>query len=289
MGVAVVELRHGPLHARVLPALGGALGSFDIERAGSRQNLLRPAPDDADDPLQTACFPMAPFCGRIHADGFVFGGHRVQLPPMPPSTTTPLHGLVWRAPWQIVARDPAKVEIRCAYPGSHWPWPFVASQTFELDERGLAIELSLRNTGPGPMPCGLGLHPYFPCAAGTRLNARVARRLRHDAAQIACGHEAAADFLHQPVHGLGLDHSYDGWDGQLLVEDAAGPRLRLRATTPLTRLHLYTPTGEGFFCAEPMSHQVNALTLDEPAALAAGLQVLAPGASTRLCVRFELP
>ena len=52
---------------------------------------------------------------------------------------------------------------------------------------------------------------------------------------------------------------------------------------------LYTPTGEGFFCAEPMSHQVNALTLDEPAALAAGLQVLAPGASTRLCVRFELP
>ena len=70
MGVAVVELRHGPLHARVLPALGGALGSFDIERAGSRQNLLRPAPDDADDPLQTACFPMAPFCGRIYADGF---------------------------------------------------------------------------------------------------------------------------------------------------------------------------------------------------------------------------
>lgn len=285
--MAAVELRHGPFRARVLPALGGSLGRFDRIRDGQSLPLLRPAPDDATDPLQAACFPMLPFCGRIRAGGFAFRGRAVHLPPMPPSTTTPQHGLAWRLPWQVVAQDAARVEIQCAQPAGDWPWPYVATQTFRLDDAGLGIELALRNTGSETLPCGLGLHPFLPCDADTRISARVARRVRHDTAQIPCGHEPAAPFARTPIRGLGLDHSFDGWDGALLIEDGDGPRLRLRSDA--TRLHVYAPPGEDFFCAEPMSHEVNALALDEAAALAAGLQLLAPGASAHLRLRFELP
>ncbi len=287
MRMTAVELRHGPFRARVLPALGGALGRFDLIRNDQRQPLLRPAADEADDPLQAACFPMLPFCGRLQAAGFAFRGRRVRLPPMPPSTTTPQHGLVWRRPWQVLAQDAARLEIQCAQPAGDWPWPYLATQVFTLDDTGLGIELALRNCGSEVLPCGLGLHPFFPCTTDTRISAQVARRVRHDAAQIPCGHEPAAPFARTPIRGLGLDHSFDGWDGALLIEDGDRPRLRLRSDA--SRLHVYAPPGADFFCAEPMSHEVNAHALDEPAALAAGLQLLEPGGSARLRMRLELP
>lgn len=286
--MATVELRHGHFRAHVLPALGGALGSFEAQRNDRWQPLLRPTPAQANDTLQTACFPMLPFCGRLRASGFSFRGRSVRLPPMPPSPTMPQHGLAWRRPWQIVAHDPARLEIQCAQPAGEWPWPYLATQVFTLDDTGLSIELALHNRGSDTLPCGLGLHPHSPCDANTRISAQVVHRVRHDAAQLPCGHEAAKSFDRTPIRGLGLDHSYDGWDGALLIEDRDGPRLRLRAPR-LSRLHVYAPQGEDYFCAEPMSHAVNAHALDEPAALAAGLQFLEPGDSTRLQVHFELP
>ena len=280
---AGIELRHGRWRTAVLPQLGGSLASLEFERDGRWQPLLRPTPAGAEDPRQTACFPMAPFCGRIRDGRFVFRGRAVTLPATPPETRTPLHGLVWRLPWQIVERHAASLLIQCAYPKGDWPWPFIATQAFCLDDAGLSVELLLRNTGSQTLPCGLGLHPYFPCDSGTRVSARLARRVRCDAMQIPIYHEACAGFAQDPIHQLGLDDSFDGWDGTLHADNTAVMRANA------TRLHVYAPTGEDYFCAEPMSHEVNALALDEDAALAAGLQLLAPGASTRLHARFESP
>lgn len=77
---ACIPLRHGRWRATVLPRLGGSLGRLDHQRDGHWQPLLRPAPADAHDPRQTACFPMAPFCGRIRDGRFVFRGRAVSLP-----------------------------------------------------------------------------------------------------------------------------------------------------------------------------------------------------------------
>jgi len=270
----------------VLPRLGGSLGRLDHQRDGHWQPLLRPAPADAHDPRQTACFPMAPFCGRIRDGRFVFRGRAVSLPATPPETHSPLHGLVWHQPWQVVERDAARLAIACAHPPGDWPWPFLATQVFSLDDDGLGIELSVTNSGRERMPCGLGLHPYFPCHAGTRIRARLARRVRCDTAQIPVGHEACAGFAHAPIHRLGIDDSFDGWDGELHIDDTAGIRTVLRADA--TRLHVYAPAGENYFCAEPISHEVNALALGETAASSTGLWLLAPGDSARLRLRVQL-
>jgi len=285
---ACIPLRHGRWRATVLPQLGGSLGRLDHQRDSHWQPLLRPAPANAHDPRQTACFPMAPFCGRIRDGRFVFRGRAVSLPATPPETHSPLHGLVWHQPWQVVERDAARLAIACAHPPGDWPWPFLAVQVFSLDDDGLGIELSVTNSGREVMPCGLGLHPYFPCNIDTRISARLARRVRRDAAQIPVGHESCTGFAHTAVHGLDSDDSFDGWDGQLRIDDADGIGTLL-ACADATRLHVYAPAGADYFCAEPISHEVNALALDDNAARAAGLQLLAPAASARLRLRVQLP
>ena len=52
-----------------------------------------------------------------------------------------------------------------------WPWAWRAEQRFTLSDHGLRIDLELVNTDRRPMPAGLGLHPYFPGTAATRLRA----------------------------------------------------------------------------------------------------------------------
>jgi aldose 1-epimerase len=63
---------------------------------------------------------------------------------------------------------------------SGWPWTFNALQTLKLDRHGLKIELSITNTDAQPMPAGLGLHPFSPAPAGTRLFSQFGHELQVD-------------------------------------------------------------------------------------------------------------
>jgi aldose 1-epimerase len=53
--------------------------------------------------------------------------------------------------------------------------------------------------------------------------------------------------------------------------------VRMTAAPDFGFLHLYTPPGEVYFCAEPVSAIPNAVNQNDPAAV--GLRALAPGES----------
>lgn len=289
---AEISLQHGRWRVAVLPALGGAIARCEVESEGRWWSVLRPTPPGARDALQTACFPMVPFCGRIRDGRFGFRGREVHLPPMPPAST-PLHGFVWRAPWRVCARTPARLELECSHPAGDWPWPFTATQILALDAEGLSLTLCARNTGEEAMPCGLGLHPYFPCDRDTRFSAHVTTRVQLDAQLLPIGRTAlphAATLQSYAVDGRGLDESFEGWDGLARIEHAGGhPGVRLSTQPALTRLHLYAPRDPAYFCAEPISHEIDAVNRYGSAFETSGLSVLAPGEQVTLQLRIGLP
>ncbi|MDA8215984.1 MAG: hypothetical protein M0Z94_00020, partial [Dehalococcoidales bacterium] len=45
---------------------------------------------------------------------------------------------------------------------AEFPFPFRLTVTYTLAEAGLALAAEVTNLGEGPLPFGLGIHPYFP-------------------------------------------------------------------------------------------------------------------------------
>jgi aldose 1-epimerase len=89
-----------------------------------------------------------------------------------------------------------------------WPWPYRASQRFELEPDGMRVTLALQNLADEPFPFSLGLHPYFPRPEGALLQASCRRIRSSDGADFGSPRAVAA---------ATLDHCFDGWLGQATV------------------------------------------------------------------------
>ncbi|CDX28923.1 Aldose 1-epimerase (fragment) [Mesorhizobium plurifarium] len=138
------------------------------------------------------------------------------------------------------------------------------------------------------MPAGLGLHPYFPATPWTHIQAGVTGMWETDAEVLPTRHvppPAGAD----PTTGFDVakaafDTVFTGWTHRARITWPDEQRLLdIEAEAPLDFLVLYTPPGEPFFCAEPVSNITDAFNrLEEDA----GCMVLAPGESRSASVRF---
>jgi aldose 1-epimerase len=255
----------------LLPGLGGAIGHLSHEG----RDVLRPSPHDADDPLQTACFPLVPYANRIADGRFSFGGSVARLPVEDRFAPHALHGTGWLRSWSVEASAPSWAVLSLdSVAGEGWPWAFRARQRFALSDAGLEIALSLENTGPDAAPAGLGLHPYF--ATGPEDRTRFAA----DAVWMP-----DTDLIPERLARAGevfdfssgsrrsdlpfIDHCYAGWDGRAEIGTRAGA-IKMRADARL--LHVYAPPGENVLCLEPVSHRPDAINAapDEMAVIAPG-------------------
>jgi aldose 1-epimerase len=266
----------------LLPELGGAVGRLVV---GGR-DLLRPSPENPADPVETACFPLVPFCNRIRDGAFAFDGRQVAVLPTMPGHPHALHGHGWRGAWSVAAVSSDRAVLAFEHAADDWPWAWRAEQRFTLRDDGLRIELELVNTDRRPMPAGLGLHPYFPATAATRLRAATkAVWLTDDEPLPLRLHEAPwpRDWsAGAPVAGLDLvDHCYAGWNGRVEICEPPGAGVTLTASPHCRWLHLYIPPRAGFLCAEPVTHMPDPFARPE-----SGVQILGPG--TRLAIWMEL-
>ena len=292
----MVHLGAGYARADLAPRAGGSVAAFRWEIGGRVRDWLRPATAAAiagDDAEGMACFPLAPYSNRIRNGKFTFGDRCVALPARPGIDPHCEHGHGWRNAWAVVRRDAGTALLQYHYSGDTaacWPWPYLAEQYVVLTENDLAVTLGLTNLGDRPMPCGIGLHPYFPATSGTRLNAAVAGMWETDDDILPTRLVAAAPPIGTAagiaIDAVALDNAFIGWDGVARITWLeTGATLALTAEAPLRVLVLYTPGGAEYFCAEPVSNVTDAVNLaatrDDT-----GLLVLAPGGSVRATVRF---
>lgn len=268
-----VVLQTARARVELLPALGGAVGRFTWDG----RDVLRPAPAGTADVLATGSFPLVPFCNRIRDGRFSFGGHEVALAPNLGDHPHALHGQGWRGAWSVVSASQTEAVLAFDHAAGEWPWAYRAEQRFVLDDEGLRIDLSVTNTGAEAMPTGLGLHPFFPARAGERLQAGVTGVWMIDAhclptthvdgvwrSDWAAGAETAVSAL--------IDNCYTGWNGVATLSAPGGASTTLTASPGCRWLHVYSPPGADFVCAEPVANRPDPFSGDD-----SGIVALAPG------------
>jgi aldose 1-epimerase len=282
----VIRLAAGDWTAELRPGLGGAITA--LRKSG--RNVLRPTPEGAGDPLETACFPLTPYANRIAGGVFDFDGVGVVIPALPAFAPHALHGDGWLKPWVVEAAGADRAVLTLDGGGdARWPWPYRARQTIVLTDDGLDVALEMENRSASPMPAGLGLHPYFPRPAGTRLTAATAGvwtgpDIVPD--RLAASGEIA-DWTGQEVDAAAaavalIDNAFEGWSGVAELADVEGVT---RVTADVDRLHVYAPPGQDFCCLEPVSHRPDAFNQAVPGE--GGYRVLTPGETMRLTMRVE--
>jgi len=286
----MMELKTRDLLLSLSPDVGGSIARCAVRTPAGPFDLLRPAACGAGDAADSGCFPLVPFSNRVRDGRFMFRGREVQLPQIAPGQRHPLHGQGWRAVWRTAHRTRETAVLVFAHEPDDWPWAYEARQTFLVGEGTLQIVLACRNASQDDMPCGLGLHPYFPCTERTILDAETTGVRTVDSEIMPVARTAPAgryDLRHTHICGQNLDNSYDGWSGRATVEwPDRGIGLALTCDTQF--LQLYAPPEGGVFAAEPVSHANAALNAPESEWPSLGLRVLAPGEEMTLTVRFEL-
>ncbi|MFD2055240.1 aldose 1-epimerase [Mesorhizobium calcicola] len=287
----LISISDGIATAEIAPAAGGAVASYRWRQDGSVVDWLRPADPAAisrRDAGAMACFPLVPYSNRIRGGRFAFAGRTIELPTSPDDPHHE-HGHGWRRPWTVGRREPSAVVLRYRHAADFWPWNYAAEQVISLADGCLSITISLRNLSDTPMPAGFGLHPYFPSTPWAHVQAPVSGMWETDADILPTRHvpppAGANPTTGFDVSETDFDTVFTGWTRSARISwPEHGRQLDIEAEAPLDFLVLYTPPGEPFFCAEPVTNITDAFNRDT--SIDTGCIVLAPGQIRSARVRF---
>jgi aldose 1-epimerase len=282
----------GPLSLVLRPELGGSIASFDYDSgAAGKIPVFRGVAPGEGAILDQASFPLVPFVNRIRGGAFRFRGREVRLAPNLEGDPNPLHGTGWLAAWDVEKRRNSEAVLRFRHASGAWPWTFHAAQHLALDANGLTLTLTCTNESREPMPCGLGLHPYFPCTGETVLDADVARAWTIDADTLPVDEVPAKgryELRDRRICAAGLDNGFGGWGGMARLRDPAWPFDIALTSAEARFLHVYSAREGGFVALEPVTHANAALNAPENEWGALGLRVLAPGETMSLTMRVDV-
>ena len=278
-----------------MPGVGGAIARYWWTLEGASMDWLRPAAARdiaARDAAGMACFPLVPFSNRVRHGRFDFDGREIRLPlnQLPAPHTE--HGHGWQAPWTVVARADDRLTIEYRHRADAWPFAYRARQTFRLSPRSLVVDIALTNLARRRMPVGIGLHPYFPRTPRTVLTARTERIWLTDreVMPVALADPPPAYRLDRGlrVARRELDNAYTGWRRRAEIRwPERRARLVMSARGPLSFLVVYSPPGESYFCAEPVSNCTDAFNLAAAGRRDTGMIVLPPRARVGARVTFQ--
>jgi aldose 1-epimerase len=282
-------LRADGIEAGLRPSVGGAFTHLTDLTGREPVDLLRRAAPGFTDVLDSAGFALVPYCNRVRDGRFSYGGHDVQLSPNLPGQKHPLHGQGWRGAWTVADAGDAFAELVFDHEAGEWPWAYRARLQVMLEDRGMTATLECQNLSPDVMPCGLGLHPYYPCGARTVLDTRVEAVWTIDDQIMPVDRIAATGryaLENRLVCGQGLDNGYDGWSGEAAISwPDKGRGLRLTSAAP--RFQLYSPVEGGLIAAEPVTNANAALNRPQGEWESLGLWLLRPGETAAMSARFQ--
>ena len=287
----LISMSRGCLELILAPEAGGSVARFDhVSRLGRRE-ILRGCTGMPQGPLAAASFPLVPYCNRIRDGRFSFRGREIAISPNMESEPNPLHGDGWRSPWQVERATGEEAELLFRHEPGEWPWGYEARQFFHLDPSGLTVRLACRNLSDSPMPCGLGLHPYFPCTEETRLDTRVTHVWTIDEEVLPVEKVPSTgryDLSDRLVCGQDLDNGFGGWGGSARMHTPGDPFAIELSSDDADFFQLYSPSSGGVYVAEPVTHANAALNEPEESWPELGLRVLAPGEEMSLTARLDV-
>lgn len=276
-----VELRRGRLRLALRPDVGASIAglwrdALPVLRSCETASLASP--------LDAACYPLLPYSNRLGWCRFEWLGKEYTTQRNFGASPHSLHGIGWQRAWRVVSQRDDEVVLALSHGGdADWPFAFEAQQTLALTDDALHVGGEVTNTARIAAPAGLGWHPFFPKRTYARLHAEVSERWHNEAQSGLPVGRLAQPGIDAALAHLHCDHCFEGWNGTARIRDEV---LALTLSSSLSRLVVYTPQHEDWFCVEPVSHATNAINMAQPTSN--GLTVLAPGETTRAWMKLEI-
>lgn len=258
-----LTLSKGDMVMELDPCAGGSVQSLrhrDLD-------ILRPGPDrcgPAFNALNYAAFPMVPFVGRIHEGRIEVDGEQMELHANLPPEAHAIHGHGWQDAWQVETQSETSATLYYKHAADAWPWDYEARQTFTLFDDALDVEIAVTNLSDRVMPAGLGWHPYFSSAGAVlQANTEDVWAVNDDTGQnrpirVANGSDLSHARL---VEELTLDDSFSVAPGPIRMTWPTHT-VTLESDPLFSKVTVFVPPGETFFCAEPISQAPNAINSD---------------------------
>jgi galactose mutarotase-like enzyme len=226
-----------------------------------------------------------------------------------------IHGLLLRAPFEVIERrdESGTAVLKGKFSGGdfggRWLSQLDSYVKYRLGRNALDIRIEARNVGTEPCPVGMGVHPYFSLPSGNREQARLrlpiaARALVNNyddvfpTGELESVKGSAYDFTIKGGAALGsmyvddmfTDVQFDasGRATAEIVDPAANYGLRMSTDSrSVNAFQVYAVPGKAFIAAEAQTNwndPFNPIWTGRDT----GMQLLQPGESTTLSVRFEL-
>ncbi len=288
MSDSVIHLANDFIEIGVLPECGAALTYFrtkgeklfDVMRSASATAVAK------RDSLGMAMFLMLPYTHRIKDGEFTYWGIKRSVPANHPMFAEPIHGDGWRTAWKVLEKSATSVKLAMSHSKEKdkgFPFSYDACVVYTLKDKSLDIELSIKNNGIMPMPCGFGIHPYFNRTPNVTLRFNSKNVWYHENDPIDKPYHTPQEWSFVQPRELSasvFDTCFGGFDGNAMVRwPKFGMQLDIKTDEHFSHLVLYAPYRKNFFCLEPTSMACNAFNLASRGVVGTGIQSIG-GAET---------
>lgn len=279
-------LEAGPIRASIVPEAGGIVTALDWTAPDGRRHQVLHSPDGAlpgtSAPNLFGSWAMLPFANRAFGAVVDDGERCFTVPENDPRAGGNIHGFGWQSAWTVLSSTSDRAVLEHRRSEGPDPYRYRATQELVVDEGGLSIRLAIVNEAEEALPYGIGHHPWFPCAADTRLRLQAEGALVFGEAFRATGQARFDDggpYVEGPVFATGRETAWSflGWDGTARIETpSTGLAITLTASETLRCPVVWAPPGADFLCVEPQSHVIGSPS-ERAAREAVPLRRLAPG------------
>lgn len=280
-----LHLEAGPTACDIRADLGACIAGL---WHGGQPVLRSTEPDRLQTARLSGCYPLVPFSNRVGQATLQWNGTGHPLVRNNAPEPHAIHGVGWQRPWEVLEQgDDFALLSHEHRADAAWPFAYDASQTFRIAPGVLELSLSVTNQSPGPAPMGLGWHPYFVKRTRSRIAFDATGRWEMGEDKLPTARSGSRG-LDADCARLDVDHCFDGWQGVVRLRDEV---MRVRLTSGLTRLVVFTNDTRDFVAIEPVSHVNNALGLLDAGrgdAQALGVTVLAAGESMSVDMKIEM-
>ncbi|MEX0713254.1 MAG: aldose 1-epimerase [Pirellulales bacterium] len=296
--------------ARIVPGFGFNCYSFQSMTSGVPLELLGSDPDilsGQSKPSHSGIPILFPFAGRLRGSHLMYQRRTYPLG-SDDGLGNAIHGFVLNRPWRVIENTPNRAvgEFQASVdePGliRRWPADFRLTVAYEVRAGSLLSQIEVLNPGDGPLPFGLGLHPYFRLPLGPqgrpddcRLTVPATEYWQLEN-MLPTGKRLPADGPRGLAHGLRfgearLDDIFTGLsyaDGccRATIEDPTNGRmLEVSFSEQFRDCVVYNPPHRDTICIHPSTTVPDAFSLASQG-VETGLNLLQPGQMWRAQVEI---
>ena len=271
-----VILSNGNLQFGILPDLGASLSFMKYKD----RDILRPTDKNTPDldANSTSMFLMLPFCGRIRGGSFVYWGITRKMKKNQAGIADPIHGDGWKSVWKVTENTNSSASLKMSHDKENgFPFSYDAEVTYTLTTNGLSVQLKITNNAILPMPCGMGIHPFFVKTKDMELTFPTKMVWAHESDPIFDRPYPTPEAW-QFSDGKALktsvfDTCFGGFDGgATLTYPTEKYKVKMTADEQFGHIVLYSPKGKNFVCLEPCTNASNAFNLASNGVIGTGIK-----------------